>query len=68
MIENLKAYPILKGFRGQEGIDLEKFGTLICNISNLLELVPEIAELDINPLLASTDDIIAVDVRIRIEK
>ncbi|MCK5638584.1 MAG: acetate--CoA ligase family protein, partial [Flavobacteriaceae bacterium] len=68
MIQNLKAYTILKGVRGQDGINLGKYAELICKISNLLELVPEIAELDINPLMATTDDIVAVDVRIRIEK
>ncbi|MDH3323463.1 MAG: acetate--CoA ligase family protein, partial [Flavobacteriaceae bacterium] len=68
MIKSLKAYPILEGIRGQKGIDLKKFEALICKISHLMETVPEIAELDINPLLASADDIKAVDVRIRIEK
>jgi len=68
MIENLKAYPILKGVRGQDGINLEKFANLICKISDLLVSTPEIAELDINPLMATVDDIVAVDVRIRIEK
>jgi len=68
MIKDLKAYPILKGVRGQNGINMKKYADFICKISNLLQLVPEIAELDINPLLASADDIIAVDARIRIEK
>ncbi|MEN8186197.1 MAG: acetate--CoA ligase family protein [Bacteroidota bacterium] len=68
MISSLKAYPILKGVRGQKGIDINKFAKTITQISNLLEVAPEIAELDINPLLAFEDKITAVDVRIRIEK
>ncbi len=68
MIESLKAYPILKGVRGQDGINLEKFAEFICKISNLLQIAPEIAELDINPLMANFEDIVAVDVRIKIEK
>ena len=68
MIKDLKAYPILKGIRGQHGINMVKYAEFICKISNLLQLVPEIAELDINPLLASTDKIVAVDARIRIKK
>ncbi len=68
MIINLKSYPIMKGIRGQKGIDLEAFSDSITKISSLLKVAPEIAELDINPLLASSDEIIAVDARIRIEK
>ncbi|MBT8385026.1 MAG: acetate--CoA ligase family protein [Bacteroidia bacterium] len=68
MIAGLKAYPILKGVRGQKGINIKKFADIIVKISDLLSIAPEIAELDINPLMASEKDIIAVDVRIRIEK
>ncbi len=68
MISDLKAFPILEGVRGQSGINLNKFAETIHNISNLLQIVPEIVELDINPLLANADDIIAVDSRIRIKK
>jgi len=68
MILKLKALPILKGIRGQKGIDLDKFAEVINRLSDLLEAAPEISELDINPLLATEDQITAVDVRIRIEK
>lgn len=66
MISGLKSYPILKGIRGQKGIDLNEFENIILKISALLQLVPEISELDINPFLASSDKIIAVDARIRL--
>jgi len=68
MITQLKGYPILKGVRGQKGINIEALSKIIRKISALLEFAPEIAELDINPLLATADEIVAVDVRIRIEK
>ncbi len=68
MISNLRAYPILKGIRGQKGIDIKKYADIIVKISQLLCMAPEISELDINPLLALEKDIVAVDVRIRIEK
>ncbi len=67
MIKNLKAYPILKGHRGQPGINLEKFAAYICEVSYLLHIAPDISELDINPLIAMGSDIIAVDVRIKVE-
>ena len=68
MITKLKSYPILKGVRGEQGINIEDFAAIINKISALLQIAPEIAELDINPLIASAQDIIGVDVRIRIEK
>ena len=68
MIENLKAFPILQGIRGQEGISINSFAENILKIAALMEIAPEIAELDINPLIAKANEIVAVDVRIRIEK
>ena len=68
MITQLKAYPILKGIRGQTGINIDAFSQIIRKISALLQIAPEIAELDINPLLATPKEIFAVDARIRIEK
>lgn len=68
MITDLKAYPILKGVRGQSGVNVPLFAKTIVNLSNLLMIVPEIAELDLNPLMATETDVIAVDVRIRLEK
>ena len=68
MITGLKAAPILKGVRGQSGINIKLFAETIAKISNLLTVVPEIAEIDLNPLMATEKDLIAVDVRIRLEK
>lgn len=68
MIQNLKAYPMLKGIRGKLGIELNRYAENIQKVSRLLEIAPEITELDINPLLASGDKFVAVDVRICIAK
>ncbi|TBW28439.1 acetate--CoA ligase family protein [Gramella sp. KN1008] len=68
MITDLKAYPMLKGVRGQSGINIQSFAETIVKISDLLTMIPEIAELDLNPLMATKNDLTAVDVRIRIEK
>jgi acetyltransferase len=66
MILKLKSYPILKGLRGKKGIDTEEFAGLIKKVNDLLIFAPEIIELDINPLIASQDSIVAVDARIRV--
>ena len=68
MIRQLQAYKVLKGTRGQQGIDLDSFAMAVEKVSRLVEAVPEIAVLEINPMMASSSGILAVDARIRIQK
>ena len=68
MIHSLRGYKILKGTRGQNGINEEKYAEIIVRLSTLLRFATEIKEMDINPLLADGSDIVAVDARILIEK
>ncbi len=68
MIHSLRAYKILKGTRGQQGINERKYAEIIVRLSTLLRFATEIKEMDINPLLADGDEIIAVDARILVCK
>ena len=68
MIHSLRGYKILQGTRGQKGINERKYAEIIVRLSTLLRFATEIKEMDINPLLADGDDIIAVDARILVEK
>ena len=68
MIHSLRGYKILKGTRGQQGINEQKYAEIIVRLSTLLRFATEIKEIDINPLLADGDQVVAVDARIRIEK
>ncbi|MBP1594307.1 MAG: acetyl-CoA synthetase, partial [Bacteroidetes bacterium] len=68
MIRSLKAYKIIQGTRGQKGVNEDKFAEIIVRLSTLLRFATEIKEMDINPLLATNKDVIAVDARIRVEK
>ena len=68
MIRSLKSYKIIKGVRGKEGVNENIFAEIITRLSKLVEIAPEIAELDLNPLLGTAKNVIAVDARIRIEK
>jgi acetyltransferase len=68
MIKSLKSYKLIEGTRGQEGVDQTKFAEIIVKLSALVEAAPEIAETDLNPLLGTANEVIAVDARIRIEK
>lgn len=68
MIRSLRAYKIIKGTRGQQGVNESKFAEIIVRLSTLLRFATEIKEMDINPLLATEKHVIAVDARIRVEK
>ena len=68
MIERLRGYKIIKGVRGQEPVNEDLFADAIARVSALVMAAPEIAEMDLNPLLGSSKAVVAVDARIRIEK
>ena len=68
MIRSLRGYKILKGTRGQAGVNEQKYAEIIVRLSTLLRFATEIKEMDINPLLADEHDVVAVDARILIEK
>jgi len=68
MIRSLKGIKILEGTRGQEGVNQFLFIDAIRRVSALCNATPEIFEMDLNPLLGNTRQVIAVDARIRIEK
>lgn len=68
MIKNLRAYKLIKGYRGHNGANERKFAEIMVRLSTLLRFAVEIKELDINPLIGSGDKLVAVDARIRIEK
>ena len=68
MIHSLRGYKIIKGTRGQAGINEQKYAEIIVRLSTLLRFATEIKEMDINPLLADEHEVVAVDARILIEK
>ena len=68
MIHSLRGYKILKGTRGQKGINEQKYAEIIVRLSTLLRFATEIKEMDLNPLLADENGVVAVDARILIEQ
>jgi len=68
MIRNLKSYGIIKGTRGQEGVNEDQFAEAVMRVSALVDAAPEIVEMDLNPLLGNPKEVVAVDARVRIEK
>ncbi|HOE14657.1 MAG TPA: GNAT family N-acetyltransferase [Candidatus Saccharicenans sp.] len=67
-LEELKTWPLLKGYRGQPPVNLDKLIETIIRFSYLVADYPEIKEIDINPLLASPGEVIALDARIIVDK
>jgi len=67
MISEIKGYPILKGYRGQDPADVPFLEDLIVKVSEFVDKNPEIKELDLNPVFAYKDGALAVDARIIIE-
>jgi acyl-CoA synthetase (NDP forming) len=66
MLRSLRCAPMLAGYRGAEPADEKAVLDLLHRVARLAELVPEVAELDINPLVAAPAGAFAVDVKVRI--
>ena len=65
MMKNTKIYKALKGVRGKKAVDIPSLEKLIVNFSHLvMEKWNYISEVEINPLLASGDALVALDARI----
>jgi len=67
MIREIKAYPVLEGYRGQEPADVETLENLLLKVSDFVEKHPDIKEMDLNPIFAYRDGATAVDARIILE-
>lgn len=66
MMEEIKGFPILKGYRGVS-VDLAALGEMLLNVSSLAMKHPELKELDINPVLLYPTGCMAVDARIFVD-
>jgi len=64
MIREIKGYPVLEGYRGQEPASIAALEDLIVKVSGFVEKNPQIEELDLNPVFAYPDRAVAVDARI----
>ncbi len=69
MVRTIKGYRLLTGYRGQPAVDSKAIEDVLLRISHLVETIPEISELDLNPIFALPEGqgCKIVDARIRIE-
>jgi acyl-CoA synthetase (NDP forming) len=68
MVREIKGYPLLEGYRGQEAVDVSYLEELLLKVSDFVERNPEVEELDLNPIFAYSDGAIAVDARVILEE
>jgi acetyltransferase len=66
-IKKLRSYKIIEGVRGMDAVNEDKFADVVVRLSALVEVAPEIVEMDLNPLLGNKNSVVAVDARIRVE-
>jgi acetyl coenzyme A synthetase (ADP forming)-like protein len=68
MLRALKVFPLLDGYRGGQRCDIPALEQLLLRVSALVEAHPEVAELDLNPVVALQDGPLILDARIRVER
>jgi acetyltransferase len=66
MLSSIKAAPLLKGVRGERGVDEEGIVEMIQRLSQLVTELPMIQEMDLNPVIAYEDRVFVVDARISV--
>jgi acetyltransferase len=66
MISSLQSAPLLKGVRGEKGIDEDGMIEIIQRVSQMVSECPAIKELDLNPVIAYEDQAFVVDARIAV--
>ena len=67
MIQEIRGYPLLRGYRGKEPAHIPSLTAIILRISRFVNEHPEIKEMELNPVFAYRDKALAVDARIVLE-
>ena len=67
LIASVRSAPLLTGYRGAPPADMDALCDIILRVGQLAQDLPEVAELDLNPVLASPQGAVAVDVKVRVQ-
>jgi acetyltransferase len=67
MLQSLRSWPLLNGYRGRPAVNVERLIEIIMRFSYLVADFPEILEIDVNPLLVTPTDVIALDARMVVD-
>jgi acyl-CoA synthetase (NDP forming) len=66
LVRSVRAAPLLFGHRGTPPVDAHALEEVILRVAALADTVPEIAELDLNPVVASPQGVLALDAKVRL--
>ncbi|MGA2527919.1 MAG: acetate--CoA ligase family protein [Acidimicrobiales bacterium] len=66
MLQSLRSYRLLSGYRGTPPLDIDALAQVLQRVSAIVEDVPEIAEMDLNPVFVLEKGAVAADIRIRL--
>ncbi len=64
MIDEIKAQPLLDGARGRPVLDRGELATVLRRVTDFVDALPEIKELDLNPLVITPNGLVAIDARV----
>jgi acyl-CoA synthetase (NDP forming) len=67
MIQEIKGFPLLRGYRGKEPASIPALIAMILKVSKFVNENPQIREMELNPIVAYKDKALAVDARIILE-
>ncbi|MCS7239827.1 MAG: bifunctional acetate--CoA ligase family protein/GNAT family N-acetyltransferase [Candidatus Bipolaricaulota bacterium] len=68
LLQSLRIWPLLQGYRGRPRMNVEKLLEVIMRFSYLVADFPEIQEIDVNPLVVTPEEVIAVDARVVVDE
>ena len=66
LVRSLRSSPLLFGYRGAPAVDVAGLEDLLVRVGRLAEDIPEIAEMDLNPVIVSPSGVVAVDAKLRL--
>ncbi|GIU87125.1 MAG: hypothetical protein KatS3mg009_1640 [Acidimicrobiia bacterium] len=67
-VRSLRGSPLLFGYRGRPPVDVAALEQLLLRVARLADEVPEVAEMDLNPVVVSPRGAVAVDVKVRLRR
>ncbi|HYA44956.1 MAG TPA: acetate--CoA ligase family protein, partial [Acidimicrobiales bacterium] len=67
MVAGLRGSRLLSGYRGRPAVDMEGLMGVLHRVSRLAEDMPEVAEIDCNPVIATAEGVLVVDARLKVD-
>ena len=66
LVRSLRGSPLFFGYRGRPGVDVGALEDVLLRVGRLADELPEVAEMDLNPVIANEQGVVTVDVKVRV--